>query len=205
MRETLDSGERRDFETGAKRDVADEKQSYEFTLDQWEGMLKQEQGVVKFKPLDIDISRPVKAGDFKENKNIRSVPIFWDKIKKCLSFSRGWYTRKPQGFILYSREGIPVRCFLEPLMINRLQGLMERGAYKYSEDNWRLGMPLSVYFNSAMRHLLMWFFGDRKEDHLAAVIFNVQCIMVIEKDLYEGVTTIPIGYADAGLLKYNAR
>ena len=207
MRETLDSGERRDFETGAKRDTDTEKQRYsDITLDQWNMMLKAEQGVLNFKPLVVHRGM-VGFADVSANPEIRVVPTFWDNITKKITFSRRNFSGKPEGFLVYGRSGESERSYAEPLMLNRLQGLMERGAQKYSADNWKKGMPLSVFFNSAVRHLFMWFFGDRNEDHLAAVLFNVQCIMVIERDLYctqgvNNISKIPEEYADAGILKY---
>ena len=203
MRETLDSGERRDFETGAKRDIDTEKQKYSnLTLDQWNGMFQQEQGVLEFKPLIIQ-QGTINFLDVCENREIRVIPTYWDSVKNHVSFARQWFTRKPEGFMIFGRSGEPERSYAEPLMLNRLQGLMERGARKYSADNWKKGFPLSVNFNSAVRHLFMWFFGDRTEDHLAAVVFNIQSLMVIERDLYEGVKSIPKEYADAGILKHN--
>ena len=183
MRETLDSGERRDFETGARRDIDTDKQKYSnLTLNQWNGMLQQEQGILQFKPLIVH-QGDVTSQDFHENPEIRILPIFWDVVQNRISFVRRWFSRQPEGYITFGKSGESERSYAEPLMLNRLQGLMDRGAAKYSADNWKKGMPLSVYFNSAVRHLFMWFFGDRREDHLAAVIFNVQCIMVMERDM----------------------
>ena len=74
-------------------------------------------------------------------------------------------------------------------MINRLQALLMRGAEKYGEDNWQKGLPLDICFDSAMRHILQWRFGDTSEDHLAAAICNLMFIMVIENKVHEGKLT----------------
>lgn len=58
-----------------------------------------------------------------------------------------------------------------PLM--RLAGLYERGATKYGDRNWEKGQPLSRYLDSTFRHLMNHQDGDRSEDHLAAVAWNV--------------------------------
>lgn len=65
--------------------------------------------------------------------------------------------------------------------LERVAGLMGRGARKYGENNWRLGQPASRYFASMMRHAYQWAMGDDTEDHLAAVVFNAFGIMHIEK------------------------
>lgn len=50
---------------------------------------------------------------------------------------------------------------------------LEAGAVKYSSRNWEKGMPLSVFWDSAVRHLFKFLGGLRDEDHLAAALFNV--------------------------------
>ena len=57
----------------------------------------------------------------------------------------------------------------------------ENGARKYERDNWRRGIPASRCLASAFRHLLQWMMGDRSEDHLSAVVFNVFCIITWEQ------------------------
>lgn len=53
----------------------------------------------------------------------------------------------------------------------------QNGAKKYGDWNWTLGQPSSRYLDSAMRHLFNYANGDRDEDHLAAVVFNVFGLM----------------------------
>ena len=67
--------------------------------------------------------------------------------------------------------------------LTRLAGLMERGAAKYGPSNWRLGQPVSRYYASAFRHLIQWASGNRDEDHLSGVVFNIFGIMHIEDTL----------------------
>ena len=56
------------------------------------------------------------------------------------------------------------------------------GAEKYGENNWMKGMPLSVYYDCAMRHLQAWFAGEEDEDHAAAAAWNILCAMWTEKN-----------------------
>ena len=57
-----------------------------------------------------------------------------------------------------------------------------KGAEKYGENNWRLGQPSSVLYDSAQRHLLSWWQGDTTEDHAAAAVWNIMCAMWMEKN-----------------------
>lgn len=59
----------------------------------------------------------------------------------------------------------------EPLLA--LARLYEAGARKYGKDNWRKGIPLSRYLDSAFRHLLKLCAGWKDEDHAAAVLWNL--------------------------------
>jgi hypothetical protein len=54
-----------------------------------------------------------------------------------------------------------------------LAKLYEAGAKKYGDDNWRKGIPLRAYLNSATRHLLKLNNGWADEDHAAAVLWNI--------------------------------
>jgi len=69
---------------------------------------------------------------------------------------------------------------------------MRRGAAKYADRNWEKGMPLSVFFNSAMNHMLKFVAGYDDEPHLDAAIWNLTC-------LAEGRTRIAEGIWDADL------
>ncbi len=75
------------------------------------------------------------------------------------------------------QEGKPRPDLISPFVLWRVGALMGRGAEKYGENNWTKGMPYSRFLASAMRHLVQFMMGDRKEDHLAAVIFNIGAII----------------------------
>lgn len=59
------------------------------------------------------------------------------------------------------------------------------GAKKYGDGNFLKGIPSSVALESLDRHLAKYLNGDRSEDHLSAIIFNTQLVMLNEKK--EGV------------------
>src|SRR5207245_2808165 len=57
------------------------------------------------------------------------------------------------------------------------------GAKKYSDNNWRKGLPFTTCLDAAMRHLEMYRSGENrcpqdKQHHLASVIF--WCMALIE-------------------------
>jgi len=51
----------------------------------------------------------------------------------------------------------------------------ESGAIKYGENNWKKGIDLHYYINSAVRHYLKHRRGDVDEPHDRAFVWNVLC------------------------------
>lgn len=51
----------------------------------------------------------------------------------------------------------------------------EEGANKYGADNWKKGMPVHIYIDSAIRHYLKWLRGDKDENHDRAFVWNLMC------------------------------
>lgn len=62
---------------------------------------------------------------------------------------------------------------------------MTKGAMLHGDKNWELGLPTESYEESNDRHWAQYLSGDRSEDHLSAMIFNIQGIMLNEQK--EGV------------------
>ncbi len=69
---------------------------------------------------------------------------------------------------------------ISPFALERVGMHMAKGAKKYKDRNWELGMPMSECWASLFRHVIQWGVGMRDEDHLAAIIFNAQAIMHYE-------------------------
>lgn len=75
-------------------------------------------------------------------------------------------------------------------LIKRYMELLGRGAKKYNPRNWMLALasPVGVdrlktrarFAESALRHFMQWFMGDRSEDHAAAVVFNMNGFEAME-------------------------
>lgn len=51
----------------------------------------------------------------------------------------------------------------------------EDGCKKYGENNWRKGIPIKFYIDSATRHLLKYIRGDKDERHDRAFCWNIMC------------------------------
>lgn len=59
--------------------------------------------------------------------------------------------------------------------------LTRLGADRYGDGNFLKGFPKEDAIKSNDRHWAKYLDGDRSEDHLAAIIFNTQLIMLEEK------------------------
>lgn len=64
---------------------------------------------------------------------------------------------------------------------------MQRGAAKYDARNWELGMPLSVYLNSGLGHILAHVQGFDDEPHLDAAIWNFSCMAETQLRIQMGI------------------
>jgi hypothetical protein len=65
-------------------------------------------------------------------------------------------------------------------VVLRLSRHLEEGATKYGRRNYRKGIDLSSFLDSAIRHIAMYLCGCDDEDHLAAALFNIQGAMLTE-------------------------
>lgn len=60
-------------------------------------------------------------------------------------------------------------------MLLELAKHFEEGAKKYGDNNWRKGIPVNVYIDSGVRHLLKFMRGDTDEPHDKAFCWNMFC------------------------------
>lgn len=133
--ELKDSGARRQFESGAVRDIADGK------------------GRCDLLPLDVigeyfDDSILVEMNRFRFSGDVR---YLWQALM--------WF-REIKFWGLYT-------------MLLEVSKQYEDGARKYSDDNWRKGIPLHCYVDSAIRHYLKFRRGDDDEPHDRAFVWNI--------------------------------
>jgi hypothetical protein len=80
--------------------------------------------------------------------------------------------------------------------IRRLAQHYEHGAKKYAARNWEKGLELGRFIDSAERHMNQFKDGDRTEDHLAAILWNICGYLWTEREIQEGrlpqeLSTVP--------------
>ena len=69
-------------------------------------------------------------------------------------------------------------------MLKRWAVHLTNGAKKYAVRNWMLAegeVELNRARESAFRHFMQWYYGDRDEDHGAAVMFNINEVEYIKE------------------------
>ncbi len=76
---------------------------------------------------------------------------------------------------------------VSPIALMRLAKHYENGAGKYEDRNWEKGIPLSVYLDSAERHLNKFREGHREEDHMTAVAWNAFGLIHTEEMINRGL------------------
>jgi len=59
--------------------------------------------------------------------------------------------------------------------------LTRMGAINYGDENFLKGFPKKESLKSLDRHMSKYMNGDKSEDHLSAMIFNIQLIMLEEQ------------------------
>lgn len=70
---------------------------------------------------------------------------------------------------------------ITPFAMERIAKWYELGALKYADRNWEKGIPFSRFYDSAMRHMTKYMMGMTDEDHLAAAVWNIMCIIHFEQ------------------------
>lgn len=147
-----DSGERREFETGAVRDMAE--------------------GKGRFDLMPLSEVAPLFCKDDRIQSIITDLSWMLDPESKCpYLFS----TNAIYNFIAYCKE----KDF-EDVTIGDVSEYMlevaihfEEGAKKYGEHNWEKGIPFNSYIDSAARHLMKHISGMTDERHDRAFIWNL--------------------------------
>ena len=92
----------------------------------------------------------------------------------------------PTGAVREPQSGKGRFDLISPIALMRLAQHYEAGAAKYGGANMRRGIPLSRFFDSAVRHLVRYASGDRTEDHLAAALWNVAEFIHTEARVAQG-------------------
>ena len=138
-----DSGERREFDTGAVRDIHEGK------------------GRCDLLPLDVIAEcyrREFPCDDtFEIFENLHEFTQTGDtgSLYKVLT--------KREPFEVWSDMFLEVAIHFE------------EGCKKYGDNNWKKGIPVRCYIDSAVRHYLKWLREDKDEPHNRAFCWNILC------------------------------
>ena len=145
-----DSGNRTEFETGAVRDMREGKGRFDLM------------------PLGVVaeyIHKGVKEDGTKHDDK------YW------FIRSLDWFLQTNDTSHLYSAMAIfePMAFEYSSDMLLEVAKHFEEGANKYGPDNWKRGIPVWCYIDSAMRHFVKYCNGDTDERHDRAVMWNLMC------------------------------
>lgn len=148
-----DSGDRRQFDSGAVRDISVGK------------------GRCDLMPLDI-ISQYYFQMDDKDGK-------FYGAVLDLINL----YIREGCTYCIFEALQLFKRCFssLEiqetESMWLEVSKHFEQGAMKYEERNWEKGIPAHSFVDSAVRHFLKFIAGMKDEPHDRAFVWNLLCLL----------------------------
>lgn len=98
----------------------------------------------------------------------------------------GARTVYPTGAQRDAMDGKGYPSDIPPCAITALAKLYENGAKKYDRGNWRIGIPLSRYYDAIFRHCMKAGQGMTDEDHLAAVMWNAAGWMWTQNEIKAG-------------------
>jgi hypothetical protein len=85
----------------------------------------------------------------------------------------------PNGMIREDKDyKLNYLSYFTPYTLERYATHMKKGEIKHGRRNWQKGgYPKDEALESAMRHLLSLWSGDKTEDHASATIFNMLVYM----------------------------
>jgi hypothetical protein len=99
----------------------------------------------------------------------------------------------PTGMVREPRRGKGRFDLIPYAPLELLAQHYEDGADKYGPNNWRRGGYLCEYLSAASRHMTQYADGDRSENHLSAVEWNLFAYQETARAIVEG--RLPAIYA----------
>lgn len=161
----IDSGERKQFENGAVRDIEEGKGRFDLiplkTIFKYTELLYKVEDTDDYESLSNILNMII---NFRNSGNtdflITSIYYFVNYLRDHDENYEGHENTYRNPYII---------------MISELAKHFEEGAKKYGERNWERGIPLHSYMNSALRHLFKYFDGWKDERHDRAFVWNIVC------------------------------
>lgn len=158
-----DSGARREFETGAVRDIQEGK------------------GRCDLLPLDV-VASLFSVGDFEVFHEIDNFVRTGDE--QSLAYALFRFVERTNGLtVVRIKDDFDIQLNQQMFegyiasTILEVSKHFEEGAKKYGEYNWQKGIPTHCYIDSAVRHFLKFIRGDKDEPHDRAFVWNILCCM----------------------------
>ena len=148
----LDSGARREFASGAVRDIQEGK------------------GRCDLLPLDVvgDMLNYF-VGESRDAENTKLWKASWTIGFIAEFMATGDTDHLFQALKNEEMFGDPYTMLLE------VSKHFEEGCKKYGENNWQKGIDVHCYIDSAVRHYLKFLRGDKDEPHDRAFCWNILC------------------------------
>ena len=84
------------------------------------------------------------------------------------------------------RQGKGRYDLISPIALSRLARVYEEGAKGKGDRNWEEGIPLSRFFDSAIRHINQYLSGMRDEDHLTQAAWNLFGVIHTQDQIEKG-------------------
>lgn len=144
-----DSGNRREFESGAVRDMQEGK------------------GRCDLMPLEV-VSKIVNEDSNNPDPIVNSIALF----QKSRDTKHLYYALEHFAGHAFTESNLGASCCTMCLEVAKH---FEEGAKKYGESNWKFGIPCWCYVDSAVRHYIKWRRGDKDEPHDKAFVWNLMC------------------------------
>lgn len=143
----LDNGGRREFDSGAVRDI------------------QQGKGRCDLLPLDI-ISQVIDI----------PTDVFYPPRDIVIADIWRFMQHGHVNYLITAAQDYAVYAFGNVYTaVLELSIHFEEGCNKYGEHNWQKGIPVKCYIDSAVRHYMKAERGDKDENHKRAVLWNLVC------------------------------
>lgn len=151
-----DSGERREFSSGALRDISVGKGRCDLLQDSW------------FRYFG---SKP------SEVRETSDMSVICQYVSAFLH--SGYVPDLYTALDIFAHLAYAGDNYLSEraVMMLELSKRCEEGALKYGEYNWQKGMPAHVYIDSGIRHLLKYIAGQDDEEHDRAFVWNILSLL----------------------------
>ena len=153
MAELKDSGARREFASGAVRDIAEGK------------------GRCDLLPLDIVGAYLYESAPADDQDKWEMVGRILMRIDEFIRSGNDTRIYECLSYFTNNEAASPYKSV--PKAIIEVSKHYEDGARKYAERNWEKGISCHCYVDSGVRHLLKWLDGWDDEPHDRAFIWNM--------------------------------